>query len=118
VGYLRKSPGLRFESGISVDESSFSLGSTFDLRWASSFELLFYPFHSQPNEADAACPKRPSLQGGQQPVANSTVQLIPTEMVIGAQRVPPKAHAWGEVEGRVVDDRPEAKANYLVINRC
>jgi hypothetical protein len=43
---------------------------------------------------------------------------IPAEMVIGAQRSPLRAHAWVEVEGRVINDRPEVQAAYLVVDRC
>jgi hypothetical protein len=60
VGLFPQITGPEVESGISVDESSFSLGFTFDLQWACSVELFFYPFHPHSNKADAACPKRPS----------------------------------------------------------
>lgn len=43
---------------------------------------------------------------------------IPAEMVIGAQRLPLKAHAWVEVEGCVVNDKPEVQSDYLVMERC
>jgi Transglutaminase-like superfamily len=42
----------------------------------------------------------------------------PAEMVIGAQRLPLKAHAWVEVDGRVVNDKPEVQTDYLVMERC
>ncbi len=40
------------------------------------------------------------------------------EMVIGAQRLPLKAHAWVEVDGRVVNDKPEVQTDYLIMERC
>ncbi len=43
---------------------------------------------------------------------------VQAEMVIGTQRLPLKAHAWVEVNGRVVNDRPEVQTNYLVMERC
>ena len=43
---------------------------------------------------------------------------ILAEMVIGAQRLPLKAHAWVEVDGRVVNDKPEVQTDYLVMERC
>lgn len=43
---------------------------------------------------------------------------IPAEMVIGAQRLPLKAHAWVEVNGRVVNDKQEVQADYFVMERC
>lgn len=43
---------------------------------------------------------------------------IAAEMVIGAQRLPLKAHAWVEVDERVVNDKPEVRSDYLVMERC
>ncbi len=43
---------------------------------------------------------------------------IQSEMVIGAQRLPVKAHAWVEVEGRVVTDRGGVQNEYIVMERC
>jgi Transglutaminase-like superfamily len=43
---------------------------------------------------------------------------IPAQMVIGAQQVPFKAHAWVEVDGRVVNDRPYMQEIYAVLDRC
>ena len=43
---------------------------------------------------------------------------VPAQMVIGAQQMPFKAHAWVEVDGRVVNDKPETCAMYGVLDRC
>jgi hypothetical protein len=43
---------------------------------------------------------------------------ILAQMVIGARQVPFKAHAWVEVEGRVVNDKPYAPELYAVLDRC
>jgi Transglutaminase-like superfamily len=40
------------------------------------------------------------------------------QMVIGVQRLPFKAHAWVEVDGRVVNDKPYVAEMYAVLNRC
>lgn len=40
------------------------------------------------------------------------------QMVIGAQHMPFKAHAWVEVDGRVVNDKPYTPEMYAVLNRC
>jgi len=40
------------------------------------------------------------------------------EMVIGAQQMPFKAHAWVEVGGRVVNDKPYTPEMYAVLDRC
>jgi hypothetical protein len=42
---------------------------------------------------------------------------IPAQMVIGAQRIPFKAHAWVEVEGRVVNDKPYMSEMYAIVDR-
>jgi transglutaminase superfamily protein len=43
---------------------------------------------------------------------------FPAQLVIGAQRMPFKAHAWVEVEGRVVNDKPYVPELYAVLDRC
>ena len=43
---------------------------------------------------------------------------VPAQMVIGAQQVPFKAHAWVEVDGRVVNDKPYTAEMYGVLDRC
>jgi len=40
------------------------------------------------------------------------------QMVIGAQRIPFKSHAWVEVDGRVVNDKPYVSEVYAVLDRC
>jgi len=45
-------------------------------------------------------------------------QGIFAQMVIGAQQLPFKAHAWVEVDGRVVNDKPYATEMYAVLERC
>jgi hypothetical protein len=39
-------------------------------------------------------------------------------MVLGAQRLPFKAHAWVEVDGRVVNERSNVRKTYAVWDRC
>jgi Transglutaminase-like superfamily len=43
---------------------------------------------------------------------------VAAQMVIGAQRIPFKAHAWVEVNGRVVNDRPYTREIYAVLDKC
>ena len=43
---------------------------------------------------------------------------VPAQMVIGAQHMPFKAHAWVEVDGRVVNDKPYTPEIYAVLDRC
>ncbi len=43
---------------------------------------------------------------------------VPAKMVIGAQQTPFKAHAWVEVDGRVVNDKPYVPEMYGVLDRC
>ena len=40
------------------------------------------------------------------------------ELVIGAQQMPFRAHAWVEVQGRVVNDTSYTNEMYLVLDRC
>jgi hypothetical protein len=43
---------------------------------------------------------------------------VPAQMVIGAQQMPFKAHAWVEVNGQVVNDKPYTPEMYAVLERC
>jgi hypothetical protein len=43
---------------------------------------------------------------------------VPAEMVIGAQQIPFKAHAWVEVNGTVVNDKSYTPEMYPVLDRC
>jgi hypothetical protein len=43
---------------------------------------------------------------------------IRAELVIGVQQLPFKAHAWLEVSGRVVNEKPSAIELYAVLERC
>ncbi|MCU1304961.1 MAG: hypothetical protein JWQ87_5245 [Candidatus Sulfotelmatobacter sp.] len=40
------------------------------------------------------------------------------EMIIGTQQSPFKSHAWAEVDGRVVNDKPYMQEMYAVVDRC
>lgn len=41
---------------------------------------------------------------------------IPAEMVIGSQQVPFKSHAWTEVDGKVVSDKPYMRELWAVVD--
>jgi hypothetical protein len=43
---------------------------------------------------------------------------IPAQMVLGAQKLPFKAHAWVEVDGRAVNERSNVQETYAVWDRC
>ena len=43
---------------------------------------------------------------------------VSAQLVIGAQQMPFKAHAWVEVNGRVVNDKPYTPEMYAVLDRC
>ncbi len=43
---------------------------------------------------------------------------VPALMVLGAQKLPFKAHAWVEVNGRAVNERSDVQATYGVWERC
>jgi hypothetical protein len=43
---------------------------------------------------------------------------FPAEMVVGVQQTPFLAHAWVELGGRVVNDKPYMSEIYQVLARC
>jgi Transglutaminase-like superfamily len=43
---------------------------------------------------------------------------IAAQMIVGAQKMPFKAHAWVEVNGRVVNDKPYMREMYAVLDQC
>lgn len=43
---------------------------------------------------------------------------VPAEMVMGAQKVPFKAHAWTEVNGHAINERRDVQKVYGVWERC
>ena len=43
---------------------------------------------------------------------------IPAQMMIGIQKIPFRAHAWVEVEGRIVNDKPYMRELYVVLDHC
>jgi hypothetical protein len=43
---------------------------------------------------------------------------LPAQMIIGAQQEPFKAHAWVEIDGRVVNDKPYMREIYAVLEKC
>jgi hypothetical protein len=40
------------------------------------------------------------------------------EMVIGVQMLPFQSHAWVEVDGRIVNDKPYVRDRFEVLERC
>jgi Transglutaminase-like superfamily len=43
---------------------------------------------------------------------------IPAQLVLGVQQIPFKAHAWVEIDKRVVNDKPYVPDLYSVLDRC
>lgn len=43
---------------------------------------------------------------------------VPAKMVIGAQQMPFRAHAWVEIDDRIVNDKPYLRDMYVVLDRC
>ncbi|MGB8061800.1 MAG: lasso peptide biosynthesis B2 protein [Candidatus Sulfotelmatobacter sp.] len=43
---------------------------------------------------------------------------VPAHMVLGAQKLPFKAHAWVEVDGQAINERSNVQATYAVWDRC
>ena len=43
---------------------------------------------------------------------------VHAQMIFGARQMPFRAHAWVEVDGRVVNDKPYMREIYDVLDRC
>lgn len=43
---------------------------------------------------------------------------VPAHVVLGAQKLPFKAHAWVEVDGQAINERSNVQATYAVWDRC
>ena len=43
---------------------------------------------------------------------------VSAQMMIGAQQMPFRAHAWVEVDGLVVNDKPYVREMYTLLDRC
>jgi len=43
---------------------------------------------------------------------------VAAHMVLGAQKLPFKAHAWVEVSGQAINERSNVQATYAVWDRC
>jgi prolyl oligopeptidase len=43
---------------------------------------------------------------------------VAAELVIGVQQMPFKAHAWVEVDGKVVNDKSYTREMYQVLDQC
>lgn len=43
---------------------------------------------------------------------------VPAQMVLGAQKIPFKAHAWVEINGSAINERSNVQATYAVWDRC
>jgi len=43
---------------------------------------------------------------------------VPARMIIGAQQMPFRAHAWVEVNGQIVNDKPYIRDMYAVLDCC
>lgn len=43
---------------------------------------------------------------------------VSAQLVIGARQIPFRAHAWVEVDGRVVNDKPYVREMYAALDKC
>jgi hypothetical protein len=43
---------------------------------------------------------------------------VPAQMVLGCRKIPFRGHAWVEVNGEVVNDKPNVQIHYRVLDRC
>jgi Transglutaminase-like superfamily len=83
-------------------------GSETTARVCAAFELasIWYPRHSLCLQRSSALTCLLRAYG------------VQARMIIGAQRLPFRAHAWVEVNGEVVNDRPYMREMYRVLETC
>ena len=43
---------------------------------------------------------------------------VEAQMVMGCRKIPFRGHAWVEVDGEVVNDKPSVQVHYRVLDRC
>jgi hypothetical protein len=43
---------------------------------------------------------------------------FPAHMILGAQKIPFRAHAWVEIDGQAVNERSDVRETYAVWDRC
>jgi hypothetical protein len=43
---------------------------------------------------------------------------VPAQMILGAQKLPFKAHAWVEVDGQAINERSNVQTTYAVWDKC
>ena len=43
---------------------------------------------------------------------------VPAQVIIGAQKLPFKAHAWVEIDGQIINDRLASRESFLVLEVC
>ena len=91
---------------LSVASHEYGAGDMEAICHAVAYACIWYP-------KPVLCLQRSSVA-----VALLRRYGIHAEMVIGAQRLPLKAHAWVEVDGGVVNDKPEVQTDYLIMERC
>ena len=105
------------------------------LLWLGNFETLHrrirsYPTHTKSSEdavricsaIDIACvfywKQVLCLQKSATTVCLLRRCGLPAQMVIGAQKLPFKAHAWVEIAGQVINDKPYLPSFYSILDRC
>jgi hypothetical protein len=83
---------------------------------------LLYSARDICHAVDLACVLYPKRVYCLQRAAATTLLLrrhgLCAEMVIGAQMLPLWSHAWVELEGVVINDKPYMRTIYRVLERC
>jgi len=96
-------------------------------RRVKDFPLRVVPTGTSPTQAvcsafDIACCFYPRqalcLQRSSVLVRMLRLNGIEAQMLIGAQKLPFKAHAWVEVDGHIINDRLASRENFLVLEVC
>jgi hypothetical protein len=74
--------------------------------WAVNFACMWYPKRSLCLQKSAATTCLLRERG------------VPAHLIIGAQKLPFRAHAWVEVDGQVVNDNSDVQGIYSILDRC
>ena len=89
-----------------VQGNAASPGAVDRICWAVDLACMWYPKRSLCLQRSAATTCLLRSFG------------VPAQMVIGAQKLPFKAHAWVEVSGKVVNDKPYTRELYRIVDKC
>jgi hypothetical protein len=89
-----------------VRRTAREVNSARDICLALERACCFYPKHALCLQRSAVLIKMLRHRG------------FPARMIIGAQKLPFKAHAWVELNGEILNDRLSSREKFLVLEVC